>query len=76
MVLANILRTAAHAHRPLSHDSELVQAIALLAPDHQDATWPRTRAWNEARSLPREYSPTFLAAFTGRKGKIRSYRCP
>jgi hypothetical protein len=31
VVLANILRTDAHAHRPLPHDSEPVQAIAVLA---------------------------------------------
>jgi hypothetical protein len=31
VVLANILRTDAHAHRPLPADSELAQAIAVLA---------------------------------------------
>ncbi|WP_431924502.1 IS110 family transposase [Micromonospora wenchangensis] len=72
VVLANILRTDAHAHRPLPHDSELVQAIAVLARAHQDATWRRTRASNELRSLLREYFPTFLAAFTGRKGNLTS----
>ncbi|GGL20723.1 IS110 family transposase [Mangrovihabitans endophyticus] len=72
VVLANILRTDAHAHRPLPHDSELVQAIAVLARAHQDATWRRTRASNELRSLLREYFPTFLAAFSGRKGNLTS----
>jgi Transposase len=37
VVLANILRTDAHAHRPLPADSELVQAIAVLARVQQDA---------------------------------------
>ncbi len=72
VVLANILRTDAHAHRPLPHDSELVQAIAVLARAHQDATWRRTRASNELRSLLREYFPTFLAAFNARKGNLTS----
>ena len=42
VVLANILRTDAHAHRPLPLDSELVQAIAVLARAQQDAM-PRRR---------------------------------
>ena len=41
MALANILRTDAQAHRPLPADSELVQAIAVLARAQQDAVWNR-----------------------------------
>jgi hypothetical protein len=66
MVLANILRTDAHAHRPLPGDSELARAIAVLARAHQDATWRRTRASNELRLLLREYFPVFLGAFAGK----------
>ena len=65
MTLANILRTDAHMHRPLPADTELARAIAVLARAHQDATWRRTRAGNELRSLLREYHPGFLAAFAG-----------
>jgi transposase len=68
VVLANILRTDAHAHRPLPRDSELVRAIAVLARAHQDATWRRTKASNELRSLLREYYPGFLQAFAARAG--------
>jgi transposase len=63
MVLANILRTDAHAHRPLPADSELVRAVAVLARAAQDAVWRRTKALQELRSLLREYYPGFLAAF-------------
>jgi transposase len=66
MTLANILRTDAHMHRPLPADTELARAIAVLARAHQDATWRRTRAGNELRSLLREYHPGFLEAFAGR----------
>ena len=45
-------------------DSELVRAIAVLARAQQDATWRRTKAVQELRSLLREYYPGFLAAFT------------
>ena len=37
VVLANVLRTDMHAHRPLPKDSELAQAIAVLARAQQDA---------------------------------------
>jgi transposase len=63
MVLANILRTDIQAHRPLPADSDLARAVAVLARAHQDATWRRTKASNELRSLLREYYPAFLAAF-------------
>lgn len=72
MVLANILRTDAHAHRALPEDSELARAIAVLARVHQDATWRRTRISNELRSLLREYYPTFLAAFKGQTSGLTS----
>lgn len=65
MTLANILRTDAHLHRPLPADSELARVIAVLARAYQDATWRRTKAGNELRSLLREYYPRFLEAFAG-----------
>jgi transposase len=46
LVLAHILRTDRAAHRPLPADSELVQAIAVLARAQQDAVWERTYAHN------------------------------
>jgi transposase len=66
MTLANILRVDAHLHRRLPADSELCQAIAVLARAHQDATWRRIKAHNELRSMLREFFPTFLATFTSR----------
>lgn len=62
MVLANILRTDADAHRQLPADSELVQAVAVLARAQQDAVWDRTQAGNKLRSHLREYFPGYLAA--------------
>ena len=66
--LANILRVDAHLHRRLPADSELCQAIAVLARAHQDAIWRRTTAHHQLRSLLREFYPTFLAVFTSRYG--------
>ncbi|MEV5646544.1 IS110 family transposase [Streptomyces flaveolus] len=62
MVLANILRTDAAAHRQLPADSELAQAIAVLARAQQDAVWDRTQAANKLSSHLRAYFPGFLAA--------------
>jgi Transposase/Transposase IS116/IS110/IS902 family len=70
VVLANVLRTDVHAHRPLPADSELAQAIAVLARAQQDAVWARTGAHNKLRSHLREYYPAFLAAFADARGGI------
>ena len=70
VVLANILRTDLHAHRPLPADSELAQAIAVLARAQQDAVWDRITAHNKLRSHLREYYPGFLAAFAAKAGGI------
>ena len=59
-----------HAHRPLPADTELAQAIAVLARAQQDAVWDRTTAHNKLRSHLREYFPGFLAAFAAARGGI------
>jgi transposase len=69
-VLAGVLRTDMHAHRPLPADSELAQAIAVLARAQQDAVWTRTTAHNTLRSHLREYFPGFLHAFAGARDGI------
>ena len=70
VVLANILRTDLDMHRPLPADSELAQAIAVLARAQQDAIWARTAAHNKLRSHLREYYPGFLGAFADARGGI------
>jgi transposase len=67
LVLAHVLRTDMAAHRPLSADSELAQAIAVLARAQQDAVWDRTCAHNKLRSLLREYYPGILATFADKR---------
>jgi len=70
VVLANVLRTDMDMHRALPADSELAQAIAVLARAQQDAVWDRTCAHNKLRSHLREYFPGFLAAYAGARGGI------
>ena len=70
VVLAHVLRTDLDLHRPLPADSELAQAIAVLARAQQDAVWDRTCAQNKLRSHLREYFPGFLAAYADARGSI------
>jgi transposase len=70
LVLANILRTDLPSHRPLPADSELAQAIAVLARAQQDAVWDRTQAHNKLRSVLREFYPAILAAFVDKRDGI------
>lgn len=68
--LANILRTDAHAHRPLPADSTLVQAIRVLARAQQDAVWTRVQTQNKLRSHLRQYFPAFLTAYEKTNGGL------
>ena len=62
-VLADLVRTDRHNHRPVSGDSDLVEAVKLLARAHQSAIWSRQRQLNSLRSALREFYPGALAAF-------------
>lgn len=63
VALANILRTDADVHRPLPADSELAQAVTVLARAQQDAVWNRAQLNNQLRSHLKQYFPAALAAF-------------
>lgn len=54
-------------HRPLPADSELAQAITVLARAQQDAVWSRQQSANQVRSLLREYYPAALLASRARR---------
>ena len=78
MVLANILRTDMTHHRPLPDDSELAQAIAVLARAQQDAVWDRAQAPNKLRSHLREYYPAACSRPSSRSARAwppRSHAC-
>lgn len=56
-VLADMVRTDAHQHRPVAADTDLAEAITLVARSHQSAIWSRRRLANQARSALREFYP-------------------
>jgi hypothetical protein len=62
-VLADMVRTDRHNHRPVAGDSELAEAIKVLARAHQTMIWSRTRQTNFLRSSLREFYPAALVAF-------------
>ena len=62
-LLADLVRTDRHNHRRAVPDSELLEAIKVLARGHQNLIWTRQRLTNQLRSALREYFPGALAAF-------------
>lgn len=62
-VLADLVRTDRHNHRPVAGDSDLAEAVKVLARGHQNLIWIRNRHTNMWRSALREYYPGALEAF-------------
>jgi transposase len=62
-LLADLVRTDRHNHRPIAGDTPNSEAIKVLARAHQNLIWARTRHTNGLRSALREYYPAALEAF-------------
>ena len=62
-LLADLVRTDRHNHRPIAGDTPDVEAIKVLARAHQNLIWSRNRNTNALRSALREYYPAALEAF-------------
>lgn len=62
-VLADIVRTDAHNHRPVAGDSDLAEEVKLLARAHHNLIWERQRLVNRLRNALREFYPQALRAF-------------
>jgi transposase len=63
VLLANIVRTDRDAHRRLPADTELAQAIRVLARAQQDAVWARQQIGNQIRDPLKDFYPAALVAF-------------
>jgi transposase len=68
-VLADLARTDAHNHRRVAGDSELAEAVKVLARAHQTMIWSRQRQTNQLRSTLREFYPAALEAFDDLAGR-------
>jgi transposase len=62
-VLADMVRTDRHNHRPVAGDSQAAEAVKVLARAHQSMVWARRRQASMLRSALREFYPAALAAF-------------
>lgn len=62
-LLADLVRTDRHNHRIAVPDTELLDAIKVLARGHQNLIWTRQRLHNQLRSTLRDFFPGALAAF-------------
>ena len=62
-VLAEIVRLDRGHHRPVAGDSELGEAVKLVARSHQSLVWDRTRHVLRLHSVLREFFPAALQAF-------------
>ncbi|WP_217920756.1 IS110 family transposase [Miltoncostaea oceani] len=63
-LLADLVRTDHHNHRPLAGDSDQASAIRVLARAHQGLIWTRQRQVSGLRSALRDYFPGALSAFS------------
>ncbi|MGH3898113.1 MAG: IS110 family transposase [Pseudonocardiaceae bacterium] len=68
-VLAEIVRLDRAHHQLIAADSELAEAIKVLARVHQSLIWTRQRQTNQLRSMLREFYPAALAAFDELHGR-------
>jgi transposase len=62
-VLADLVRTDRNNHREVAADTELAEALKILARAHQRVVWARGRQTNQLRSTLREFYPGALAVF-------------
>ena len=64
-MLADLVRTDRHNHRPLAENTDLVEGLQVLTRAHQRLIWDRQREVNRLRSTLREFYPAALAAPLG-----------
>jgi transposase len=63
LMLADLVRTDRHRHRQLAQDSELAEAIKVLARSHKSLIWTRQQLGNQLRSALLGFYPGALEAF-------------
>lgn len=68
-VLAELVRLDRAHHRQIAGDSDLSEAVKVLARSHQNLIWTRQRQANQLRSMLREFYPAALHAFDDLHGR-------
>jgi len=62
-MLADLVRTDRHNHREVAGDSDLAEAVKVLARGHQSLIWTRQRQQSALRNALREFYPGALQTF-------------
>ena len=62
-MLADLVRTDRERQRPLAQDSDLAEAVKVLARSHKRLIWTRQQLGNQLRSALLEFYPGALEAF-------------
>ena len=62
-MLADLVCTDGHNHRPVAGDSPGAEGIKIVARAHQNLIWARVRHTNQLRNALREYYPAVLETF-------------
>ena len=62
-ILADLVRTDRQNHRRIAGDSDLAEAVKVLARAQQNLLWARQRHVNQLRNALREFYPAMLQAF-------------
>ncbi len=75
-VLAELARVDGHNHRPFAGDTELAEALKILARAHQSMIWTRQRQTNQLRSTLREFYPARWKPSTTSPAATRSRSWP
>ncbi len=75
-ILADLVRTDRHNHRPLAGDSDLAEAVKVLARAQQNLLWARQRHVNQLRSALREYLPGRARSLRYESRQSRRVGCP
>ena len=65
VLLGNIVRTDPTCTDRLPADTDLAQAIRVLARAQQDAVWARQQIGNQIRDLLKDFYPAAIVAFAG-----------
>ncbi len=62
-VLADLVRTDRHAHRPIAGDSDLAEAVKVVTRAHKTLIWERTRHTLRLRRALLDFFPAAVTAF-------------
>ena len=74
-LLADLVRTDRHNHRPVAGDSDEAAAVRILARAHQQLIWDRVRQTNRLRSALQGVLPGRTAGLPQSRARVTRWGC-